>query len=40
MKETAWVLFLLKEGLIQLTEKIVSGNHCFQRTDEIMSAEV
>lgn len=40
MKETAWVLFLFKKGLIQLTEKIVFGNHRFQRTDEIVSAEV
>lgn len=40
MKETAWVMFLLKELLIQLTEMIVSGNHCLQRTDEIVSAEV
>lgn len=40
MKETAWVMFLLKELLILLTEMIVSGNHCLQRTDEIVSTEI
>lgn len=30
----------LQRSPIQLTEKIVSGNHCFQRIDEIVSAVV
>ena len=40
MKEISWVMFFLKELCIQLTEMIVCSNHCFQRTDGVVSAEV